>query len=125
MAEKKSLNNRLLRWSLHLQGFDYVIKHRSGKLNVDGDALSRFPVTPGVEMDDNIERHCLALSRVNRNGETKDFLDRKNLAESQKGDYHFGKIYRMISKPKGCKDFDLYNTYVIDKGILYKKSESQ
>jgi hypothetical protein len=66
MAEKKSLNNRLLRWSLHLQGFDYTIKHRNGKLNKDGDALSRFPVSPGEQMDDNLERYCLMIQHFDK-----------------------------------------------------------
>jgi len=37
----KDKNQRLLRWSLILQGYDLVIKHILGKDNVLADALSR------------------------------------------------------------------------------------
>jgi hypothetical protein len=122
LSEKKSLKNRLLRWSLHLQGYDYVIKHRSGKLNVDADALSRFPVSPGVEMDDNLERHCLLTSRrISGSDNDNSFLNKETLAEFQKSYYHYGKIYKMMKKPEACIDCELFNSYVIDNNILYKK----
>jgi hypothetical protein len=93
MAEKKSFNPRLLRWSLHLQGFDYTIKYRSGKLNKDGDALSRFPVSPGEQMDDNLERYCLTIQRSNKRSTLHNsFLSKEILSKEQKKDYHFGKF---------------------------------
>jgi hypothetical protein len=35
---------RMLRWKLFLSSMDYSISHRSGKLNLTADALSRLPV---------------------------------------------------------------------------------
>ena len=37
----KNKNQRLLRWSLTLQGYDLDIRHIPGKDNVTADALSR------------------------------------------------------------------------------------
>ena len=36
----KNNNQRLLRWSLPLQEYDFDIKHKTGKLNGNGDGLS-------------------------------------------------------------------------------------
>ena len=37
-------NNKLERWALKLEEYDFVIKHRQGSQNGDADALSRLPV---------------------------------------------------------------------------------
>jgi hypothetical protein len=37
----KEKNQRLIRWSLTLQQYDFEIKYRSGDKNANADALSR------------------------------------------------------------------------------------
>jgi transposase InsO family protein len=44
LLKLKDSNARLLRWSLQLQGVNFTIKHRSGNLNGNADALSRAPL---------------------------------------------------------------------------------
>ncbi|CAF4291539.1 unnamed protein product, partial [Rotaria magnacalcarata] len=41
LNKHKSGNERLYRWSLTLQEFDFDIKHKSGSCHLDADCLSR------------------------------------------------------------------------------------
>ena len=43
MERLKSTNNRLARWSLALQPYNFQVTHKAGKLNGNADALSRAP----------------------------------------------------------------------------------
>ena len=43
MERLKSTNNRLARWSLALQPYNFRVIHKAGKLNGNADALSRAP----------------------------------------------------------------------------------
>ena len=44
MSKMVSLGNRLARWTLYLQGFDFDIVYNPGKSHLDADALSRAPI---------------------------------------------------------------------------------
>lgn len=46
----KESNNRLTRWSLALQPYTFVVKHRSGTSNGNADALSRCGATDMMDM---------------------------------------------------------------------------
>ena len=36
------LKGRIAKWSLRIQPFDFIIKHRAGKKNANADVLSRL-----------------------------------------------------------------------------------
>ena len=43
LMSQSDLNGRLARWSLNLQGYNFSIEHRKGKLHIVPDSLSRLP----------------------------------------------------------------------------------
>lgn len=46
LMNSRGNNKRLMRWALALQELSFKIVHRKGKVNVNADALSRYPVDP-------------------------------------------------------------------------------
>lgn len=54
---------RIQRWSLYLQNFDYSIEFRNGKSNFNADAMSRSPL-PAAERFD-VEVHAVHESHIN------------------------------------------------------------
>jgi len=43
LQTSKLPKGRRARWVMELQQYDFIIKHRSGKVNANADALSRLP----------------------------------------------------------------------------------
>ncbi|XP_038207042.1 uncharacterized protein LOC119828829 [Zerene cesonia] len=52
----KDPGSRLVRWRLKLEEFEYDIQYKKGKINVNADALSRYPVNP-VQPEDPLCPH--------------------------------------------------------------------
>lgn len=50
----KDLNSRLTKFRLKLEEYDYVIKYKPGKQNVNADALSRIPEPPTDSVPDEL-----------------------------------------------------------------------
>lgn len=46
----KDPRSRLVRWRLRLAEYQYQVVHKSGKTNLNADALSRIPVVPEVNV---------------------------------------------------------------------------
>ena len=41
------------RWICETQGYSFSVKHRQGFMNANANALSRCPITPGLEDNEN------------------------------------------------------------------------
>lgn len=52
LMKQKDLSGRLARWSIRLQGFSFIITHRSGSHNIVADALSRRHEVDVSELSD-------------------------------------------------------------------------
>ena len=73
-------NNRLSRWSLKLQGYDFEISHRKGKLHTNVDTLSRMDMVA-------VTRECEELKSAQRRddelGKLIRYLEKKELPEEE------------------------------------------
>ena len=52
LMSQSDLNGRLARWSLNLQGYNFSIEHRKGKLHIVPDSLSRLPSIEVESLDE-------------------------------------------------------------------------
>ena len=60
MERMKENNNRLIRWSLALQPFNFSVRYRKGKDNQNADALSRLPIShPDMNVAGEGERNVV------------------------------------------------------------------
>ena len=46
-------NQMIQRWICEIQGYSFSVKHRKGTTNANADALSRCPITSGLEENEN------------------------------------------------------------------------
>ena len=53
--------NRITRWVMHLQQYDFEIDHRPGTANGNADGLSRAPVNPATPEEEDPGRTALVM----------------------------------------------------------------
>lgn len=104
---KRDLAVRLARWKLSIKEYQITIIHRSGKLHINGDSLSRYPVDdPTQEEEDD---PCLEIANVTvEEGDT--------LKKLREGQLEIGKWASLIRRLERGKP---YKTYVLRNGVLY------
>jgi len=112
LMTKRDLAGRLARWKLSIQEHDITIIYRSGKLHVNGDSLSRYPVDyPENEEEEDV---CLAVATVatfKDKGRDPDWLKRE-----QKHCLWWKEIIKTLSGGGRHKNF------IFKDGILYVRT---
>lgn len=94
-------NERIARWVIFLNGFNYIIEHISGKENIVANTLSRFPADKNIIVENS--QPLVALLTINAVKQIHTFQpdsDRtrtlknalKNFAQAQKEDHILSRI---------------------------------
>ena len=99
IINKPEPNSRQIRWAMALQEFDFIIKHRPGKLNSVADCLSRPLQEIRAMEEEPFNKELIAV---------KDYLSGGTLNDNADPKYRL-KIKRMAAK------------YVILEGELYRR----
>lgn len=91
LAKLKEPNQRLTRWKLKLQDYDFIIEHVKGKDNYVADALSRIEIhqTDSSSLDVNLEEDlALTNSDSSRTESAENPEQSNNTCDSQQGTTH-------------------------------------
>lgn len=102
----KDTSDRLLRWSLKLQGYNYKTEYRKGKDHGNVDALSRIVLDVNQEEPEQEKQTSLPLVAFTTKNE--------ELAELQKNDKALEWYFKQAKNPK--------SSYMIQDGLLCKKT---
>ena len=105
LMKMKDVSGRLARWSLILQGYDFDIAYKSGKLHTNCDCISRYPFE---KPDPDIDDFAMLL------------IEDLNIAEKQQKDTWCKEIVRQLTENKNKKY--LIN-YEIKNGLLYRVTQ--
>ena len=110
-------NQMIQRWICEIQGYSFSIKHRKGPSNANSDALSRCPITSGLEENENcikgwsigaLESVDISLiqDRDEEIKEMKDYLANQTLQDCQ---------------TKRDKIVKYSSQYVLENDVFYHK----
>ena len=101
-----TMHDRLIRWLLFLQNFDYEIIHIKGKSNLVPDLLSRRPHDQSEDNELRTKEFFVAALPIDNKITLEDKL--KQIAQAQQADE---KLQKIISDP--------IPFYTVDNGVLY------
>ena len=111
--------NRLARWALMLNQYDYKIEYRKTSHHGNADALSRLPVGPdtqfdGEERDADVDTICM-IKTISL--QISNSVEGTLLAKEAKNDPILAKVMRYVREgwpPKSREDNDVISGYSVD-----------
>ena len=121
---KEKLPPRLMRFALEMQHYEYEIAYKPGAQNTDADALSRYPVSPPEETEENMTIAVLSLQREKDKQTSKDSscqtsLSDKLRVEQSNDDFC---ISIMNSLRRAAPDQENQTKFTIIDSLLYRKT---
>jgi hypothetical protein len=119
MMRLKDPIGQLARWCSRLQPYDFKVIHKSGKLHVDADYLSRNPQDPAPETEPYNSVNHLCSLEVSREKEMN-FLQRQNLPDLQRRDIKLKPIIDWIENPDSAKKPKYIDHFMLKDEILYR-----
>ena len=111
-----SASNRVIRWLMHIQPYNYTTDFQPGRLNVVADALSRFPFITNLAPNDHqtamfCQQHVLTLP-------ISSF--RQQFMEAYKRHPHLQDIYNSLLKGDYHPRYTLNNNLITTREIPYR-----
>lgn len=114
------LNNRLTRWILAIQEYNFEIEHIKGTDNQTADALSRITHPTGLTSEDNTREFIISYIQRFTDQHLKDAL--LNLPHIQSTDPHISPIYNVLTTGPASPHYNhISKVYKLHDDILYKK----
>lgn len=107
LSSLKDPIGRLGRWALRLQEYTFTVAYKSGRLHRDADCLSRHPVDPPTNTDDDSETCVLAIS------------DFRHIAAEQRTDTSLRSI---IDRLQAHPCHPTHRAFVLRNGVLYRRN---
>jgi len=89
LQTSKLPKGRRARWVMELQQYDFIIKHRSGKVNANADALSRLPEVHYIDcymMEITIQSAKKIIIRIPKQTSTPEVIDNSQEYEADSED---------------------------------------
>ena len=117
IKSKTKLPDRLHRFSLELQAYDYTIEYKPGRLNTDADALSRYAISPAEDTEANMP--LLAMTAT-ESGNYEWPESREKVKIEQKEDKLFGEIYRKVQSEENCPE---KKKFFIEDELLFRRKK--
>ncbi|KAK9712801.1 RNase H-like domain found in reverse transcriptase [Popillia japonica] len=115
LRSMKSPNRRLLRWSLKLMEYSYVVVHQKGTTNKVADALSRYPCQVATTCDETKATDMLTF-----------IATPSDIVHLQAEDTRIQDIIAAITDPDsvGPALSKISKKYEIKNGILYRRNDN-
>lgn len=118
------LNNRLARWILLIQEYNFTIIHCKGVENVTADTLSRIKMNNPLNPNNNLTE--ITVHYIDRIPDPQLQHDLRNLSQLQQNDIKLQPIIEVLKNPPDLPEhLQLSENYKYHNNILYQKLQNR